>query len=73
MLLLTHLGNVLAAVSDVKKAVSTDGSTIDHYEASITSNLIKASPDFSGLCYFKRLCSLCLAKKASMKVKRCEL
>jgi hypothetical protein len=32
-----HLGNVLATVSDAKKAVSTDGSTIDHYEANITS------------------------------------
>ncbi|WP_188315972.1 RHS repeat domain-containing protein [Chitinophaga agrisoli] len=32
-----HLGNVLATVSDVRKPVSTNGNTIDHYEANLTS------------------------------------
>ena len=32
-----HLGNVLATVSDEKKPVSLNGTTIDHYEAKITS------------------------------------
>ncbi len=32
-----HLGNVLATVSDVKRGVSVDGSTIDHYEANVVS------------------------------------
>lgn len=32
-----HLGNVLATVSDVKKARSEDGSTIDHFDASLVS------------------------------------
>lgn len=32
-----HLGNVLATVSDSKKAVSEDGSTVDHYEANVVS------------------------------------
>lgn len=32
-----HLGNVLATVTDRKKAVSTNGTTTDHYEAEISS------------------------------------
>ncbi|PSL24497.1 RHS repeat domain-containing protein [Chitinophaga ginsengisoli] len=32
-----HLGNVLATVSDRRRGVSTDGSTIDHYEANLVS------------------------------------
>ncbi|KAA2243183.1 hypothetical protein F0L74_11755 [Chitinophaga agrisoli] len=32
-----HLGNVLVTVLDVKKGVSVDGSTVDHYEAKIAS------------------------------------
>ncbi|HEU4553601.1 MAG TPA: RHS repeat-associated core domain-containing protein [Chitinophaga sp.] len=32
-----HLGNVLATVSDEKRPVSLDGTTIDHYEAKLTS------------------------------------
>ncbi|HEY9261442.1 hypothetical protein, partial [Chitinophaga sp.] len=32
-----HLGNVLATVTDAKKAVSVDGNVVDHYEAEIAS------------------------------------
>jgi hypothetical protein len=32
-----HLGNILATVSDKKKGISTDSTTIDHYEADIVS------------------------------------
>ncbi|MFX1705334.1 hypothetical protein PV783_15325 [Chitinophaga sp. CC14] len=32
-----HLGNVLATVTDAKKAVSVDGNIVDHYEADVAS------------------------------------
>ncbi|MBO9730131.1 MAG: hypothetical protein J7623_15945 [Chitinophaga sp.] len=32
-----HLGNVLATVTDAKKAVSMDGNVVDHYEAEVAS------------------------------------
>lgn len=32
-----HLGNVLATVTDAKKAVSVNGNTVDHFEAAVAS------------------------------------